>query len=356
MRTSKVLIVDDEPANRNTIMRLFDEYDMEFMEAADGDSGLALCEDQNPDLILLDILMPGKNGFQFLEEYNDGKRSHKAPVCVMTGMGDSKTRKQAVHLGADDFITKPFDPVELETRVTSLLRISNYQRDLAAINRDLENMVAIRTNKLQQALTELEESKRRNVRAYREMINRICALNSRTSDMRKANNLALCAATVAWTLGQPSDATENITLAAQICDIGMLTLPERLRGHPPEAIDEQDKAQYFEHTNAGANLFANTEIPLLRIAHDICAYHHEHFDGTGLPNGLKGNEIPEEARIFSIADSIIRQITPGEDSLKNFESVRQMLLKQSGHQLDPTMVDTIVTTEDTLKNIITQCE
>lgn len=356
MRASKVLIVDDEPANRNTIMRLFDEYDIEFMEAADGDSGLALCQDQDPDLILLDILMPGKNGFQFLEEYNNAKRPHKAPVCVMTGMGDSKTRTQAVHLGADDFITKPFDPIELETRVTSLLRISNYQRDLATMNRDLEKMVAVRTSKLQQALTELEESKRRNVRAYREMINRICALNSQNADTRTANNLALCAATIAWTLGQPSDKTENITLAAQICDIGMLTLPERLRGHSPEEIGEQDKTQYFEHARAGAKLFGNTDIPLLRIAHDICAYHHEHFDGTGLPNGLRGNEIPEEARIFSIADSIVRQITPGENPQKNYETVHQMLRERSGHQLDPAMVDTIINANDALKNIITQCE
>lgn len=357
MSTNTILIVDDEPANRNTIIRLFDEYDFDFIEAGDGHSGIAVAKENEPDLILLDLLMPFKDGFQFLAEYTEEHKKRKIPICVMTGMNDAQTRTKAIHLGADDFIAKPFDPVELQTRITSLLRISNYQHALATLNGNLEKMVAQRTQKLQQALEQLEISRRQNTKAYREMIGRICTLSTLGHDTRpdRANRLALCAAAIAWLQGLSADTTENIALAAQLHDIGMLALPEKLRNNTLESLSEEELKQYFTHTQVGSRLFANSDIPLLQTAHSICAFHHEHFDGTGAPTGLTGTDIPLETRIFSIAEHIISALEQAPTANDSTAFVRGALLEGAGHKLDSDIVATLLESDDTLENLIDQC-
>ncbi|HEX4939116.1 MAG TPA: HD domain-containing phosphohydrolase [Candidatus Kapabacteria bacterium] len=357
MSTHTILIVDDEPANRKTIIRQFEEYDYHFMEANNGQEGLDALLDCMPDLILLDIRMPVKDGFGFLEQYNDTHGRTRVPVCVMTGMGDSQTRLQSVSLGADDFITKPFDPIELETRITSLLRISNFQRDMLTLNADLEKRVKLRTVKLQQALEELEESKRKNFRAYREMINRISGLSSlnQPSPTRMPNRVGVCAAAIAWLMGLPAETSENIALASQLHDIGMLALPERLRFSDPDSLNPLERKLYFSHALIGSQLFSDSDIPLLQLAHNICASHHEHFDGTGFPNGLRSQDIPLEARIFAIADTIVAVLQSEETRAVALENLNSQLAQSAGRQFDPEIVALLLQSQETLENLIDQC-
>lgn len=357
MASNTILIIDDEPANRRTIIRQFDQYDFQFQEAGNGQEALKVLTTAMPDLILLDIRMPVMDGFGFLRQYNDQYGRNRAPVCVMTGMGDAQTRLQSVALGADDFITKPFDSIELETRVTSLLRISTFQRDLLTLNTNLEKLIRVRTSKLQQTLDELEESRRKNVRAYREMINRICSLSSlnQLAVNGRPNGVGVCAAAIAWLLGLPAETSENIALAAQLHDIGMLALPERLRCVDATTLNSLDRRVYFSHTLIGSQLFADSDIPLLQLAHNICAGHHEHFDGSGNPNNLRSSDIPLEARIFSIAFSIVENMQPGQPRDNQLLAIRNLLREGANRKFDPDIVNLLLESEDSLENLIDQC-
>lgn len=357
MTGNAILIVDDEPANRRTIIRQFDQYDFLFLEAGNGLEALNLLTTDMPDLILLDIRMPVMDGFGFLEQYADQYERNRVPVCVMTGMGDAQTRLQSIALGADDFITKPFDPIELETRITSLLRISTFQRGLVTLNANLEKLIRVRTSKLQQTLDELEESRRKNVRAYREMINRICSLSSLNplAVNGRSNRVGVCAAAIAWLLGLPAETSENIALSAQLHDIGMLALPERLRGSDPTTLNSMDREVYFSHALIGSQLFADSDIPLLQLTHKICASHHEHFDGSGHPNRLRSNDIPLEARIFSIAFSIVEHLQPGTLRDNQLHAIRNLLQEGANRQFDPDVLSLLLESEDSLKNLIDQC-
>ena len=116
MNISKVLLVDDEVNNRNSIKRLFEDYDLDFIEAGNGEEALNVVKTNDVDLILLDIKMPVMDGFGFLDHYEDLGLKPKPPVCIMTAFNDSDTRRKAIYLGADDFINKPIDPVAYETK------------------------------------------------------------------------------------------------------------------------------------------------------------------------------------------------------------------------------------------------
>lgn len=353
-----ILVIDDEPSNRNAIVRQFEEYDYRFVEAGNGREGLdRLHSGDQPDLVLLDIRMPVMDGFGFLREYQQRPEAERAPVCVMTSLGDSRTRTHAVELGADDFITKPLDPVELETRIRSMLRISSYQRALVKMNADLERTVRIRTSKLQHALDDLEESRGKYARAYHEMIGRICCLSSINQLTSTGNHrrTGVCAAAIAWLMGFTAESSEHIALATQLQDIGMLALPERLRAADPATLDAAEQRVYYSHTLIGSQLFADSDMPLLHVAQNICLTHHARYDGMGYPAGLMGNAIPEESRILAIAQCIVSHMQAGRTPADNLAIIREKLSEGRNAAFDPAIVDMLVESSESLANLLEQC-
>lgn len=352
MITSTILLVDDEVNNRNSIMRLFEEYDIQFIEAGNGEEALAQLNEHDIDLILLDIRMPILDGFGFLERYSDLRLKPKPPVCVMTAFNDSDTRRKAIYLGADDFINKPMDPVELETRIASLLRISHYQRDLNTFNTTLEDLVNQRTQQLQKTNDRLKATEKANAQAYREMIGRLARLtqfNQSVSHLAPSK-LALCTAALGWLYGLPQEEAENLSLSSQLYNIGMLALPEKLRDTPVECLNKDELAILSSHTKMGSQLFANSPIPLLKQTYNICLHCEEHFDGTGLPNRVKGHDLPIEARLFATAKLILQSLTaPSTDRTKHIKTV---LEEHSGSLLDPDIVTLITSNDDILDNLV----
>lgn len=153
-----ILLVEDEQPYRNAVKRMLEDGERRFLEADHGEQALALLQSDAVDLVLLDLVMPNMDGFTFLKTFRRNADWRGIPVCVMTAWSDSTNRREAIELGADDFVGKPVDHVELETRVKSLLRIGQYQRQLSDLNAKLEAKVQERTRHLQAALEELEEA------------------------------------------------------------------------------------------------------------------------------------------------------------------------------------------------------
>ncbi|MAR89553.1 MAG: hypothetical protein CML06_01545 [Pseudomonadales bacterium] len=352
MSISRLLLVDDEANNRNAIRRLFEDYDLEFTDAEHGEEALERLAQQRFDLMLLDIKMPVMDGFEFLTRYSDLDLKPKPPVCVMTAFSDSTTRRKAIYLGATDFINKPIDPVELETRVASLLRISSYQQDLLAFNHNLEQMVEARTRQLKDAHLKLQESEKQRTRAYREMISRITRLTgfNHSEQQLSPHQLALCTAALAWLWGLPKEDTENLTLSAQLYNIGLLAPPEKLREMPPEALTRDELRVLTSYTQIGSGLFQDSEIPLLQQAYRICLNCEEHFDGSGMPSGLSGETIPIEARLLTTARFILNCIRHQPEPSMDY--LRSSLQEHAGTLLDPNIVEMLMQSDDTLDNLI----
>lgn len=354
MTNSNILLVDDEQNNRNAIIRLFEDYDFSFVEAGDGQQALDVLSNQSIDLILLDIKMPVMDGFEFLARYAETKRKPRPPICVMTAFSDSDTRRKAIYLGADDFINKPFDPIELETRIASLLRISHYQQDLNTFNRKLEDLVAERTQQLQATYEKLKETEKQNARAYREMISRIAKLAGygKGPARPEPHKLGLCTAALGWICGMPTDEAENLSLSALVYNIGLLALPDKLRETPMELLNKEQLETLLSYTTTGSEIFNGATSNLLKQAYNICLSHREHFDGTGYPHGKAGPEIPLEARLLSTSHLIVETLERfPQDTYRHVENA---LRDHAGTLLDPSIVDTLLGNPDTFGDLLEQ--
>lgn len=129
----RVLLVEDGEHSRKSVIRALRTLDLEFMEAGDGRAALDMLAREQADLVLLDLSMPVMDGFEFLMHFRANPAWQNVPVCVMTAWSDSERRRRAVELGADDFVLKPMDNTELQVRVLSMLRMSEYQREVGEL-------------------------------------------------------------------------------------------------------------------------------------------------------------------------------------------------------------------------------
>lgn len=138
----RVLLVEDGSYNRNAVRRVLMGYDLDFLEAENGEEALAILASEPVDLVLLDLSMPVMDGYGFLQHFRANPAWQRIPVCVMTGWSDSERRRRAADLGADDFVLKPMDSTELQIRVQAMLRMSDYQRELAEMKARLDALEA----------------------------------------------------------------------------------------------------------------------------------------------------------------------------------------------------------------------
>ncbi len=346
MVRSNILLVDDEQNNRKTIIRLFEDYNIEFTQACHGQEALEKLNESKFDLILLDIKMPVMGGIEFLTQLRNTSLNPTPPVCVMTAFGNAKTRRQSIYLGADDFIDKPLDPIELETRVASMLRIGHYQQELNKVNGALEKLVSERTQQLQSTLDKLKETKQQHIQAYREMISRIALMTDfqHSEKHPTPTKLGLCTAALGWIYGLPNDATDNLCLSSQVYRIGLLALPEAKRQEHADSLSE--------YSVLGSGLFDQSDIPLLKQAHDICRFHLENYDGSGSPDAVSGDDIPIEARLFRAAHIMVNTIEQHPEDTLYY--VKGTLRELSGNMLDPDIVRMVLESEHTLNELIKQ--
>jgi putative two-component system response regulator len=354
MSNEKILIIEDEQFNRNAITRLFEDHDYDFIEAGNGLIGLDKLQKHTPDLILLDIKMPIMDGFGFLEQFSKSKFYQIIPICVMTAFNDPETRKKAIGKGANDFIGKPIDDTELETRVTSLLRVRRYQKELLEFNETLEYLVDKRTLQLKKSYEKLEVINKENSRSYKKMLSRIASLSAK-NDSAYRNHLSrvgLYSAYLCWTNNIPQETGELISIAAQTYNIGMLALPDKLRNTSLDQMNKEEYAIYFKHCEIGARLFSDSDSELLKMAEIICQHHHEHVDGSGKPKGIKGDDIPIEARIVTAAicvDEIVNEYLDEDES--NINDVIWRIREEGDIKIESTIVNPLLESPEDILNI-----
>jgi putative two-component system response regulator len=267
-RNSRILVVDDVEPNRELLEAhlLSEGYQVE--SACNGHEALEMVQARAPDLILLDIQMPGINGYQVCEKIKTGENTRLIPIVMITALKETEDKIKAIEVGADDFISKPFNKLEVLARIRSLLKVKylNDQLDTA------ENVIF--------ALARAIEAKDKYTEGHIERV-------------------SLYAMELAGTLELSGTDREAIRKGGQLHDIGKIALDESLINKPGKLTPEE-YVMVKEHPLVGYKICHS--LKSVRYALPVIRWHHEKIDGSGYPDGLKGDEIPIAARIMAIVD------------------------------------------------------
>jgi putative two-component system response regulator len=264
----RILIVDDESSARVALATLLRREGFDVKDASDGVAALAVCASFRPDLILLDILMPGMSGFEVCRRIKATPETRLTPVVLITGLSATEDRIEGINAGADDFLSKPIDFNELLARTRSLLRLKQ-------ITDELENAESVLFS-----LAHSIEARDPYTRGHCE---RLAEVSARMGER----------------LGLPEEEITALRRAGIVHDIGKVVVSDAiLLKQGPLSPNEEEIMR--KHPVVGERICA--PLRTFRLVLPIIRHHHERHDGSGYPDGLRGNEIPVTAAILQLAD------------------------------------------------------
>jgi putative two-component system response regulator len=323
-----ILIVDDAPITvallKKLVSQLPDASPIAFTSAVEG---LAWCENNDPDLVIVDYLMPEIDGIEFARRFRAMPEKADTPLLMVTAAGERDIKNRALRLGINDFLHKPFDQIELQARASNMLALRASQKKLA--NRAL--LLADEVAKATAAITAREHetllclgraAEHRDPETHEHII-------------RMSNYSRL----IAVRLGLPQDECELLLRAAPLHDIGKLGTPDHILLKPGKLTPDEFEIMK-QHTVIGQQILATSSSPILRAGAEIAYSHHEKFDGTGYPRGLKGRDIPLYGRIVAVAD-VFDALTSERPYKKAWDLERacDLLRSSSGKHFDPMCVE-----------------
>ena len=304
-----VLAVDDNEQNLQLLEEYLWSWGYDVVLARDGREAVELYPRHNPSIIVLDVMMPNMDGYEACRLIKSSPAGRTIPILMLTALAGTDDKIAALEAGADDFLSKPINRDELRTRIRSLIRIRTLRKELDSS----ENIIMTLTSAL--------ESK-----------------DART--MGHVHRVAAYAAHLCDKLGMSAEEKETIIKGAMLHDVGMIGVPDHLLTTSP-ATDEE-RGHVADHTRMGASILD----PMITFRQfvPIVRSHHERWDGRGYPDGLKGDEIPLEAQIVSIANRFDE--IHHESGTSEAEAMRQLLGEAESGAFSPELVKFFTTSLD----------
>jgi len=329
-----VLVVDDDPRNRRLMEAQLVPLGYRVLSAGTGPEALALARAKRPDVALLDVMMPGMDGFEVVRLLKAAPETSDLPVVMVTALSETADRVRALEAGADDFLSKPVDPVELEARVRTLAQVKAYRDHLRRHREELEAEVARKASQLREALRRLQAASLDTIHCL-----------ARAAEYKDEHTgahiqrMSRYAAAVARELGLGDERVEAILYAAAMHDVGKIGVPDRVLLKPGPLTDAEWSVMR-EHTEIGGRILQGSDAAFLRVGEAIAMTHHERWDGAGYPRGLKGEEIPLVGRICALADvfDALGSKRPYKDPYP-LEVCFRIVAEERGRQFDPDVVD-----------------
>lgn len=341
----RILIVEDEPSVMSAHARFVESLGYEVERAADGFEALSKLA-LGIDLVLLDISMPGMDGFEVATRIRALREHAFTPIVMVTGLDRETWYPRALEVGANDVIAKPINAQELRLRTRWLMELKSARDELERRGQRLSEAVERKTSDLRAALEETSRAERRIFEAHLDTIRRL-TVAAEYKDENTAGHIArvgLSAAILARAVGFPPGRLDMIRHAAQMHDVGKIGTPDSILQKPGRLTDSET-AVMREHTVRGGEI-AQRVRALSPVAASVRA-HHEHFDGRGYPDALRGADIPLAARIVAVADTYdaMTSARPYRPALGHEEAVAE-IRRVRGTQLDPRCVDAFLTLFD----------
>ena len=336
---ARLLIVDDQEGNVRLLQALLRRAGYTAMECLT-DSRLVIGRFGafKPDMILMDLHMPHLDGLTVLEQLRPLVPANSfLPIIMLTSDASLEAKQRALSLGARDFVTKPFDSVEVVLRIKNLLEARLLHQQLAAQNDHLEELVRARTAALEQAQRDL-------LATQAEILNRLATATEYRDDATgdHARRVGDLSHRMALAMRLPEEEAELIGHAALLHDVGKIGIPDRLLLKPGRlTADEFEEMK--AHTSIGARIVAGSGSRLVQLVEQVAQSHHERWDGAGYQPGLGGTDIPLAGRIVAVADvydalTHERPYKPAWPVERAIEEIQA----QSGRQFDPEAVAAFV--------------
>lgn len=336
-RDARILIIDDERPNIEMLEYILRSAGYSALVATtDARLGLDLFRRHRPDLILLDLKMPHLDGHELLGQLTaEIPDDAYIPILVLTSDASPDTRRRALSAGAQDFLTKPFSPVEVRLRVENLIETRRLHRALARQNAALEERVRERTAQLTRRALELEQ-------ARVEILQRLARAAEFRDDATglHTRRVGQMAAEIVSALGLPAIDVESVERAAPLHDIGKIGIPDAVLLKSGR-LTAAEFAVMKTHTVIGGQILSGSTLNLLVVGREIALSHHERWDGTGYPAGLAGDAIPLTGRVVAVADvfDALTHPRPYKPAWSPDAALAE-IEDQAGRQFDPDIVHT----------------
>ncbi|HHX50494.1 MAG TPA: response regulator [Clostridia bacterium] len=351
----RVVVIDDSRLERAILIGCLAPLGFEIIESDGSGDCVGLVLEKQPDLIILDLIMARMDGIEICRHLKKKEETRLIPVVMVTGYTDRQARIQGIEAGADDFLMKPVDRVELLARVKSLLKVREYHE--YARKKDyyqtLERMVKEKTAQLEKALVELQGANVNLTEAYLDTIYRLSiAAEYRDEDTAgHIKRISHYSAEISRQLGLPGSLVEDIFYASPLHDVGKIGVPDHILLRPGK-LKEEDWEIMKSHTVIGAKILGDSDSKLLQVAEQIALSHHEKYDGTGYPAGLAGQNIPLVGRIAAMADvfdaltskRVYKPVYTNEEALKYIEGA-------NGKHFDPEVTQAFFSGLDNILEI-----
>jgi putative two-component system response regulator len=283
-----VLVVDDQASSLEAMTDALRPLGFDVLQAADGATGLKLAKESQPDVILLDIMMPGMDGYEVCRQLKADQDTRLLPVVFLTGLDSRQARLQGLETGATDFLSKPFDLVELEVRVRNLVTFRHLTQDLDEAEKIIFSVA-------------------RAVEARDEGTGDHCERLSRLAAMLGSE------------LGLDGDSVKALRRAGYLHDIGKVGIPDAVLLKPGR-LTEEEWVVMRSHVEIGVRICS--PLRTLKPVVPIIRHHHERLDGSGYPDHLQGDEVPVLARAFQVVDVF--------DALTNDRPYRKAMTREAG--------------------------
>jgi ribonuclease P protein subunit RPR2 len=346
-----LLLVDDDPGLRALLRATFEVWDVDMEEAGDVPAARGTMNGRKPDVIVLDVAMPGTTGLEFCRELKASPETSGIPVVLLTG-SDGYSKAEAQAAGADAFVRKPFSPLELLAVVERLAgglygvpfrasRKKAPEEQLLLYARDLRHLLEIERG--QRALVQ---------RAYQETVTALASALETKDTGTRAHSQRVQSYAIALSRGMEPELASD--LSAQygflLHDVGKIGIPDSIL-QKPRSLTEAEERLMRTHTILGEQMLGGVAF-LKGAGLEIVRHHHERWDGQGYPDGIGGAEITLGARIFSVADALdaITSDRPYRKA-RTWEFARVEISDESGRQFDPDVVDAFREQEPELREI-----
>lgn len=339
--THTILVVDDNVTNLEVLCGFLQASGHRIMTARDGYDGIEKARAGKPDLILLDVQMPGIDGFETCRQLKSDPETGEIPVLFTTALNDVTDKVKGFLAGGVDYVTKPLQEAEVLARVETHLRLYRLQKELEEHNRTLDQKVKSQVKEISDsqiatiiALARLAESRDYETGSHLERVGGCCRLIAKTL-YRKSSYRGLAAGDI-----------NILELASTLHDIGKVGIPDIVLKKPgPERLTKDELEVVKCHTLIGAQTLEAVQRhypnnALINAGIIIARSHHEKWDGTGYPDGLKGDGIPLFARIVALADvyDALRSKRIYKPSMSH-ETSCDIIFKGSGTDFDPVLVE-----------------
>jgi putative two-component system response regulator len=302
-----ILVVDDQAPNREFLQDTLIDDGFKVITAANGADALSVLDESQIDLVLLDVMMPGKCGFEVCHEIKSNPLTSLTPVVFVTALSDKESRIKSINAGADDLLTVPVDRIELLARVRSLLRLK------------------LRTDELERAesvlftLARIIEGRDPSTHGHCERISSLCV-------------------GLGEYMGLKAEQLTALKIAGVVHDIGKICIPDAVL-LKPGPLSSEEWSLMREHPAVGERICA--QLKSFRLVLPIIRHHHEKRDGSGYPDRLRGDDIPITARILQVVDvyDALKSVRPYKCAMSTSDAIRTMREEVEKGWWDPCVLD-----------------